>query len=340
VPRGIRPFFRRKGLDLDLATGPEGIQRLEIVDCLFFLYLIAILVLLALFGSNIQGSLRHTITHMGFLGVGVLLLLFNSARPRRWVFFWRVWYIPFLYFFLFEEVGEMIHLIQPAFFDSWVLDLEARVFGGYPTVWLQTVSSSWLTESMSVFYMTYYFLIPVLGLTLYRRRRWKELRDFILATSMTFFFCFLHYLLTPVAGPIFFTEGIPFDLTILRAGPATAFEQWLFFKGAIQGGAFPSSHVAVAVVVLLSAISNRIYPYGFTVTVMGLSVSTVYNSYHYGIDVIYGVAIGILFSYLAPFLNRAWTRRAAVRWVKDGGCVGGTTGVVGRPGPNSGRGSG
>jgi membrane-associated phospholipid phosphatase len=246
--------------------------------------------------------------HLSFFAVGALLLWLNARGSGRFVFFWRVWYIPFLYVFLFEEVGRMIRPGVSAFFDPWVLAFEAKAFGGYPTVWLQSLATPWLTEVMSSFYMSYYFLIPALGLNLYWHGELTRLNDFILTTSVTFFFCFLHYLLMPVAGPIFLTDGLPFQLVSLSGGRVTVFEQWLFYRGAIQGGAFPSSHVAVAMVVLLFAFRYGKFPYVFMAAVTGLAVSTVYNGYHYGVDVLYGLATGLAFYLLCPFLNKAWSR--------------------------------
>jgi len=289
---------------------------MELMDYLFFLYLTIVFFLLTFFGWKTLDVFWHLMIHGVFFAMGVLILWMYARRSGSFIVFSRIWYIPFLYVFLFEWVGQMIHLIQPIVFDPWVLNLEVTVFGGYPTVWLQGLANPWLTEFMSLFYMTYYFLIPVLGLTLYFRQRRAWLNDFLLATSVTFFFCFLHYLFMPVLGPIFFPEGLPFALIPLHGGPFTEFEQWLFFQGAIQGAAFPSSHVAVAVVVFFFAIRYRIYPYGFLVTVTGLAVSTIYNGYHYGVDVIYGVLVGLAFSFLCPFLNRAWKRRPAVQGLK------------------------
>lgn len=291
----------------------EDILPVELVDYFFFLYLTAIVSLLLFLAGKASPALWHLGIHTGFFAMGALILCMNARRSKGFVFFCRIWYIPFLYFFLFEEVGQMIHLFRPAMFDPWVIGLEVKTFAGYPMVWLQGLASPWLTELMSLFYMTYYFLIPLLGLTLYFQKEFKRLNDFILATSVTFFFCFLHYLAMPVAGPIFIPDTLPYELVPLHGGPFTAFEQWLFFKGAIQGGAFPSSHVAVAVVVLFFGIRYGRYPHVFAVTVTGLAISTVYNGYHYGVDVLYGILMGLIFSLLCPFLNDLWRSRTVRR---------------------------
>jgi len=286
----------------------QAIRPVEPVDVVFFVYLTLIFLFLVRFGEPGADRVWRVAIHLAFLSVAAVILVMNIFRSNRFLLFARVWYVPFLYVFIFEEIGKMIHLIRPMFHDGWVLALEARTFGGYPTVWLQDLATPWLTELMSFFYMTYYFLIPVLGLNLYIRREWKPLNDLILTTGVTFFFCFLHYLCMPVLGPIFHPETLPFDLVSLQAGPLTTFEQWLFFKGSIQGGAFPSSHVAVAVVVLSSAFRTRRYPWVFLITVTGLAVSTVYNGYHYGVDVIYGVVAGLAFSLVCPVLNAGCRR--------------------------------
>lgn len=296
-----------------LRVPSEEIWPVELVDFLFFMYLTAIFFLLAFFGKKTSGTLWHLSIHIAFFAMGILVLCMNARRSNGFIFFSRIWYIPFLYVFLFEEVGQMIHLIQPRLFDPWVLSLEANIFSGYPTVWLQGLANPWLTEFMSLLYMSYYFLIPALGLTLYFQQKWDWLNDFILTTSITFFFCFLHYLFMPVAGPIFVPKALPFELAPLHSGPFTMFEQWLFFKGAIQGGAFPSSHVAVALVVLFFAIRYGKYPYVLMVTVAGLAISTIYNGYHYAIDVIYGTVVGLVFSFVCPLLNNAWKKRLALK---------------------------
>ncbi len=290
-----------------------GIRPLELIDYFFFLYLTTIFFFLVFLGGRTAITLLHLGIHSGFFGMGALILFMYARRPTGLTRFCRVWYVPFLYVFLFEEIGQMIHVLRPIMFDPWVLGLENRLFGGYPTLWLQRMASPWLTEVMSLFYMSYYFLIPVLGLGLYFRGELERLNDFLLTTSMTFFFCFLHYLAMPVAGPIFLPETLPFSLVSLHGGQLTSFEQWLFFKGAIQGGAFPSSHVAVAFVVLFFAVQYGRFPYIFALTVAGLAVSTVYNGYHYGVDVIYGIGVGLVLSVVCPFLNNVWRNRLSSR---------------------------
>jgi membrane-associated phospholipid phosphatase len=286
---------------------------IEPVDLAFFGYLTVVGILLVVRGARVHDPWLHGAVHALFCFLGVVILVVNTRRPGPWVLFCRVWYVPFLYVFVFEDLGYIIHLLSSDFHDGWVLALEARVFGGYPTVWTQEFVRPWLTELMASCYMTYYFFIPALGMPLYFRGEHKRVNDLIFTTSVTFFFCYLHYLAFPVAGPIFVPDELPFNLATLDGGPVTAFEQWLFARGAIQGAAFPSSHVAIAVAVVVLAVRYRRGRVLFPVVAVGLALSTIYNGYHYGVDVFYGAVVGSFFALLCPGLNRLWTDYRSIR---------------------------
>jgi membrane-associated phospholipid phosphatase len=66
-------------------------------------------------------------------------------------------------------------------------------------------------------------------------------------------------------------------------------------KAAYRGGAFPSSHVGVAVTILviLWQFRPRIARNIFLPLVIALSLATVYGQYHYVTDVIAGLLMGL-----------------------------------------------
>jgi membrane-associated phospholipid phosphatase len=167
------------------------------------------------------------------------------------------------------------------------------LFGGVVTPFLQQYASNWLTEIFYLFYASYYFFVPAVGFPLYRRGGGssRSFGEFMLAVSLTFWICYLHFLLTPAGGPVFWPE-YPGVLSLPEGGPISAIERWVFATGTIVGGAFPSSHVAVALVVTIYAWRFRVIPFVVVPLFVGLAVSTVYTGYHYGVDVIYGALIG------------------------------------------------
>jgi membrane-associated phospholipid phosphatase len=136
-----------------------------------------------------------------------------------------------------------------------------------------------------------------------------DFREFMLAVSATFWFCYLHFLFTPAVGPIFWAD---YPVTVLRlpGGPVTVLEQWLFHTWGMQGGAFPSSHVAAAIVMCGYAVRHRIAPLIMVPLTIGLAISTMYHGYHYGVDVLYGFVVGAVALWLLPRTFRRHDRRS------------------------------
>src|SRR2546426_11377486 len=103
---------------------------------------------------------------------------------------------------------------------------------------------------------------------------------------VTFYICYVVFLFFPVAGPRY-----TFDLANNAATsvwPARA-TQWLLDLGDSWGAAFPSSHVAAAVVAALCALRYW-RPLGLLLTplTVGLVLSVVYGQFHYAVDAVAG----------------------------------------------------
>jgi membrane-associated phospholipid phosphatase len=82
---------------------------------------------------------------------------------------------------------------------------------------------------------------------------------------------------------------------------------WVLEDGGSKGAAFPSSHVAVAVAISLVTWSHDRVIWWVTLPfVVGLTISTVYGRFHYGIDAATGVLAAVIFVAVA---------RAAQRWL-------------------------
>jgi membrane-associated phospholipid phosphatase len=75
---------------------------------------------------------------------------------------------------------------------------------------------------------------------------------------------------------------------------------------AYPGGSFPSSHIAAAVVALacLPYLGRWAWPVLFLTLLMALG--TLYGRYHYFVDVLAGLAVGLACLYLGPWLERKW----------------------------------
>ena len=292
--------------------------RWELHDIFYFGYLGTILLLLLVSGVILGHHPRPwplILFHLAIAAIGFILrrapLVYD--HPFAWLLRW--WYPTLMFIFCFKMVGEMIHIIQPEFLDPIMVTADRALFGRMLTPWMQQAANPWLTELMYFCYTSFYLFIPGVGIPLYlrwRRERTdtarREFRPFSAAAVFVFYFCYLHFLFTPVGGPVFF-EGYPGPLLELAGGPITSFEQWLFGRGTIVGGAFPSSHVAVGIMVAAFAVRFNVAPRFWAPLSVGLAISTIYNGYHYGVDVIYGLVVAVAVVTMVPALIRWYDRR-------------------------------
>jgi membrane-associated phospholipid phosphatase len=244
------------------------------------------------------------------LGIGFLLAArrLGVHRFRLGEWFLALYPLP-LFGFLYTEVGYLDRLLHPnTFFDADIQAIERTVFGGFPssTLYLR-FSARALGEYLHLGYTTYYFLAPVLVLTLWLRRR-REAFDLSLGTISLAFYCsFLIFVLYPVAGPYHTLTRPPVEeLGYVLPGLARA----IVDRGSAIGAAFPSSHAAVAVTVWIMAIrfqGGLAVAYAFLVP--ALAVGAVYGGFHYATDIVAGVLLGILMGTGGLALTKAVCRR-------------------------------
>ena len=292
--------------------------RWELPDIIYFSYLGIILLLLLIPGVILGQHPRPwplILLHLAYATIGFLMRRMPLVwdHPVAWLIRW--WYPTIFFFFCFAALGEMIHIIRPEYLDPIMAAADRVLFGRDLTLWMQKAANPWLTELMYVCYTSFYLFIPGVGIPLYLRcRRGRtdtallDFRQFLTAVVFVFYFCYLHFLFTPVGGPVFF-EGYPGTVLELAGGPITRFEQWLFQHGTIIGGAFPSSHVAGAIVAAAFAVRSRVAPWFWAPLSIGLAISTMYNGYHYGVDVVYGMVVAFAVIVTVPGLLDRFDRR-------------------------------
>jgi membrane-associated phospholipid phosphatase len=218
------------------------------------------------------------------VGVVCLVVIFPRLPDlaRDWI---PVALLPVLYL----EVGLINQFVAPGYHDEAVLALEHAVFPVPPRDALHALLP-WrpVAAYLAFGYLAYYALLPMLGIPMYLAGRRREYREMLTPVLITFFFCFLCFVLFPVAGPWY-----------ARAHTAGVTDT-LLAHGSSKGAAFPSSHVAVAMVVWLLAwrYDRRVF-WVMAAIVPALIVGTVYGGYHYGVDALAGVAVAVA-AYLTP----------------------------------------
>lgn len=261
------------------------------VTVLFFAVLDA---LILLFHSHLPHWYLAVLKHVVAVALILTVIPWLENRSEHPVaHFLRHWYLIFAYTFIYWEVGRYIHLIFPGFFDQGIIRFETAIFGTSPNLWVQKLDYPLLTELMQLAYASYWFTIPIGAAIFYFHRRYREYEFFLFTVSLTFYLSYLLFILFPAAGPrIALADQITATYRGLLLAPII--RRFVAHSG-LLGGAFPSSHVAVAVVVLcflwhyFPRVGRRI----FLPIVVGLSLGTVFGQYHYVTDVVVGLSLGL-----------------------------------------------
>jgi hypothetical protein len=207
----------------------------------------------------------------------------------------RLIYPMLLYPLFYHQVQAVWPVLHREPLDRILVALEFRLWGFQPAQMFQPAFPfRWLSELFCLVYLAYYFCIPAVTLTALFTRGHASAERIILGITRIFLLCYGFFWLLPTVGPHFWCP--PADGPRLYQG--YWFNHALFFftsGGEIRGGAFPSSHIAVAVALTLFARRETpvLFPVLATLTLL-MFPAVVYLRAHYLVDVPAGLLAGLL----------------------------------------------
>jgi membrane-associated phospholipid phosphatase len=254
-------------------------------------------------------GLIYLISAMTHLVMIIMVVRLSGIMSRSGPRVWFRWCYPLL---LLVPLHYEIELVGTLFHGGWVFDEIVKswdrwLFRGHPHRYLaDQLPGPWWREFFHLMYLTYYVI--VLGGFIYVWRRGRITTDSkdtrISPEFLRYAFVFLGTFCSYMLIFIFFPVVGPLDDRFLRFyshGFLGPFIDFLYATGDSAGGAFPSSHIGEAVVVyfLLRPKSPSIR-FVFIGVIAGLTISTVYGSFHYGIDATAGLISG-------PLLYLLWS---------------------------------
>jgi membrane-associated phospholipid phosphatase len=207
--------------------------------------------------------------------------------------FWRHWYPHIFFLFCFEEIGRLVHLVNPGWEDAKLIAFDRWLTGVNPSLWLERFAHPALTEFMEFSYFTYFVYLLILGGVLYYRRDFKDYWAVMTYSAAGYVFGYIISMLFPVQSPWFTLAGQWHSE--LTGGPFTALINMIEKYGRVHGAAFPSQHVAGAMAALWGAWRHRRCLFWiFLPFVACMCISTVYVRNHYVADVLGGMVTGTL----------------------------------------------
>jgi membrane-associated phospholipid phosphatase len=263
-------------------------MNLNATDRITILYNFILVVFTLIFRVKIAAYAYHLAFNLSVVLV-VLLLSFTrkSSLPVRTV---SLWYPLVLYGLLYYQTGLINRVVVPQFLDGYIMNLDVRIFGEFPGVFLRgKYGNAFLDEFFHFFYFSYYLIIPLTGILLFRKEV-KLFEGFVFQLSSLFYLCFIIFIFLPVEGPIalrheYYHQGGPFQTMV----------DFIYAGGENPGAAFPSSHVAATFLVAWWGSTHfRRMGIAYWLTCLFLSIATVYCMFHYAVDVIGGLFLGIL----------------------------------------------
>jgi membrane-associated phospholipid phosphatase len=269
-------------------------------------------------------------TPLGFYLVGAhavvavlihgLIRYHASRRPGRYLNFLRYFYPILLFTGFYRETGALQHMFFPDYLDPWLIELEEVLFGMQPSlVFMDRFPYLALSELLYAAYFSYYIMILGVGIALFVRNR-TQFFHYVSVISLVFYVCYLTYNVLPVMGPrLFYVEDPGWEMPAgiqpevappypesVQKGPFFQVMRVIYHYLEAPGAAFPSSHVAIAIVTVW--FSFRYLPrirYLHLADVVLLCISTVYCRYHYVVDVFAGMATAAV---LIPIANWLYFR--------------------------------
>jgi membrane-associated phospholipid phosphatase len=275
------------------------------IDVITIGYLFLLNVLILLRRGNLQRPLVFIAIHLFIVVLIVVLAILGQRTRRGLVHFFREWYPGLFFIFGFEEIDSLVDIVTPQRIHKILIAMDRAILGVHPTIWLEQYVRPWLTELMMFCFSSFYFLLPLLGLVLYFKHKYGPLRELLLASGIAFYICFVAFIFLPAEGP--WVTMAHLHQESLRGGPFTWLVSFVEGRGSIRGGAFPSSHVAVALVVLVMAFRHQRTMFWFLLPIItGLLVSTVYGRFHYVVDVVSGLLVGVVGLVVGLWVQKRW----------------------------------
>jgi len=270
-------------------------KNLNPVDLITLAYASIIDIFIIYGWSGIEHPVRQILLHFSIIILILGLTILHDKFPQcKFIFFLRLSYPLMLYGYFFESVSHLNLIIFRDYLDVFFQKIDLSIFGYQPTLyWGKHFDTFFWQELFHFSYFSYYLMFLILTVTLFIHSKYEDLEEFIFTLSIVFYFCFLTYVILPVIGGRYFPEAMALTKTI-RYGLFTRIMAEIYIHSPHLGGAFPSSHVAIAIVLMLSALKyERKLGYYFIPITFLLSISTVYCHYHYFIDTIFGILYSV-----------------------------------------------
>ncbi len=287
---------------------------MTVIDLMTFTYLLITGIMILSNYALLQHPGPHLLVRLGiFLLIGVLAYA-QAKSNLKWIRFIHLIYPLVLLAYLFKETAYLNHLFVHHYMDAWIVMAEQKIFGYLPSVvFSKKFSEPWFSELLNFGYFSYYFLTIGIALLFYFRFPEEAERIvFIVITSL--FIYYLFFIFFPTEGPIYYLQA-PLNERV-HSGVFSQLVNLADRIGDGRTGAFPSSHVGMAVIYVI-LIYKRFPKLFWVVAFLTFLIcfATVYIKAHYFLDVLSGLLSAPMIFFFSNWLyNRFLTPKE--KWLE------------------------
>lgn len=282
--------------------------RLAPIEGLTLLFLAGLFLLTILFHGRIPLWRSQLLFYALLFGLLFVLKVSSDRKESKGIGGLLNDFSPIVFVILtYQSLGNMIQYLH-ADIDSHLIRIDFFLFGVHPTVWMERWIRPWLTDLLSLAYLSYYFLPVILIVNLYRKGRIEDFQQVIFVLTFGYYLSFVGYILFPAIGPRF-TQTSLYSVPLEGSFITDFVRDTLNALEHNKRDCMPSGHTQIALMVLfLARRYEKTLFYLFLPIVCGLIFSTVYLRYHYVIDLIAGAVFAVGCVFVAPKLYR-WRLR-------------------------------
>jgi membrane-associated phospholipid phosphatase len=278
------------------------------IDLIITLYFSILSIILLFFHNGVKYYYLYILFFILFIFFLFQFLKFASKNNNNKIInFLRYLYPILMYVFLYKAIDPFMLSVHSDWMDKYINHIEFFVFGNEPTILLQKIVTPVLTEILKFAYFSYYFIVFVPALYFYFAKKEKIFDEYVESVSIAFYICYIGFVLFPVQGPRYEFSG--FYTVNLDGYFFTRLQDFIMAKGSTHGGCMPSSHVAASC--MAWRVINRHFKkmsYFLLPLVILLCFSTVYHRYHYFSDVVAGLIVVWVASYLRDYFKEIYNK--------------------------------
>jgi hypothetical protein len=266
----------------------DGPEPLGFIDRAMVVY-VTFVTIVALVRLDIKPRATWVIGANGLIALLIWLLhrpgLSRFGRTVRDIY--PVLLLPALYGAL-----DLLNGFEVRTWDAEIQGIEATIFGGQVSrTWWQASPSHFWSTLLHATYYAYYLIVPFPALFFLARGEPDRARRAVALVVATFLFCYVIFLLFPVAGPYY---EFPRPTGPFVENWAARLVYATLSQGSSFGAAFPSSHVAATVAATIATWQgSRTAGMVLVIPTLLLTVGVVYCQMHYAIDAATGLLVPI-----------------------------------------------